>query len=63
MSKQHSVYVLTVRGIVFPKQGDWPHRAPSPEAPPHIPAASLHSPEPSLWAPVLPLCILILGID
>lgn len=38
-----------------------PTEIPSPETTPHISASSCHSPEPSLWAPVLPLCILILG--
>ena len=33
------VHVFTMRGIVLPKQGDRPQRAPSPEATPHAPAS------------------------
>ena len=62
-SKQCSVYGFTLRGIALPKQGDWPHWAPSPEATPHISASSRHSPKPCLGAPVLHLCIFILCID
>ena len=54
---------FSVRGIALPKQGDWPHWAPSLEATPHISASSRHSPEPCLGAPVLHLCTFILCID
>ena len=52
---------FTLRSIALPKQGDWPHWAPSLEARPHIPVSSHHNPEPYMGAPVLHLCIFILG--
>ena len=58
-SKQCSVYVLQWEASHSPKQGDWLHWAPSPEATPHISASSCHSLKPCLEAPVLHLCIFV----
>ena len=50
-----------MRGITLPKQGNWPHHAPSLGATPHISASSCHSPEPCLGSPVLHLGPFILA--
>ena len=47
------MHVFTARGIALHKQGDWPHRAPSPEATPHAPASCPRALNP-LGAPGFP---------